>query len=632
MANLYTPYKNGTFEYPLSDGFAFPNSMVQPYHPTSGVVGAMTLTTEHKITGTRSALVKMIQNDSTADPGAQHSKVAIMSPFRSKPPGSNPIVLTVGIKYTIQVDIFIPAGEPIAEDDAILTFSGDEFGIDNAFRNNNASSIQDLGGGKYKFTTNGGAVEYDGYKISALKGNTTTIFYTWIEPASDFAYNTPALSIILTDASGGTSIIPAEQHFLLNGKMFFDNIILDETPVCNLTFNNPAFDKTDETVALNDGTVTVHATGTGTLQYKLDAGAYQLSSVFTGLAPGTYNIIVKDSTACGTITIPVTILAYNAPPPPPPPPAGILQMDEQPVNMYNFMSWFPCAGELGFTDGIECINQFWDLPRGYRLNAITHQHFAVVMQNEDFSFYINFDVACTYPSFTNLKVALITSGGVIKADCGVLKKDANADNSYNIYATINLDATIPEGVYRLLIYDFVTNNTLYISSGIEVMTENDAKSQTVRIIHRNTYDIYKYYYSRIPDYVNQIRLKMNLADEEPEATISNYRAVSSGRLRNVNIELDKWIQLEAYYFDDLAIRGMYVFQICDTININGKNYILKDIYKTTWVPKLCINKGLISFYEQEFSTANRFGIPGNLTVVGSDDPLLMGDGGGFIKL
>ena len=45
------------------------------------------------------------------------------------------------------------------------------------------------------------------------------------------------------------------------------------------------------------GTITVNATGTGTLEYKLNAGAFQTSAVFSGLAPGSYSIYVRSQSA-----------------------------------------------------------------------------------------------------------------------------------------------------------------------------------------------------------------------------------------------------------------------------------------------------------------------------------------------
>ncbi len=60
----------------------------------------------------------------------------------------------------------------------------------------------------------------------------------------------------------------------------------------------------------SDGQVTISAWGgTGTLQYSMDGGAtFQTSNVFTGLAAGTYQIVVKDANGC-IATSSVTLVA-----------------------------------------------------------------------------------------------------------------------------------------------------------------------------------------------------------------------------------------------------------------------------------------------------------------------------------
>ena len=64
------------------------------------------------------------------------------------------------------------------------------------------------------------------------------------------------------------------------------------------------------------GAVTIGATGgTSPYQYKLDAGAYQVSSTFSGLSSGSYTITIKDAnncTATQAVTITQPALAFAA--------------------------------------------------------------------------------------------------------------------------------------------------------------------------------------------------------------------------------------------------------------------------------------------------------------------------------
>jgi hypothetical protein len=63
---------------------------------------------------------------------------------------------------------------------------------------------------------------------------------------------------------------------------------------------------------VNDGQVTVTANGAGPFQYSINNGAnWQNGYVFISLAPGTYNVIIKEGGACTSAPIQVTITAGN---------------------------------------------------------------------------------------------------------------------------------------------------------------------------------------------------------------------------------------------------------------------------------------------------------------------------------
>ena len=70
---------------------------------------------------------------------------------------------------------------------------------------------------------------------------------------------------------------------------------------------------TNETcVGLQNGTISVAASGgTGTLLYSIDGGANYFANdgIFTGVLPGTYSVVVKDTNGCTTTPIAETVLA-----------------------------------------------------------------------------------------------------------------------------------------------------------------------------------------------------------------------------------------------------------------------------------------------------------------------------------
>jgi hypothetical protein len=75
---------------------------------------------------------------------------------------------------------------------------------------------------------------------------------------------------------------------------------------------------TQPTCAVPSGTIIVFASGVGTLEYKIQGTAWQLSNTFSGLAPGSYNITVRLESNPGCFSTfagnPVLINAIPVPP------------------------------------------------------------------------------------------------------------------------------------------------------------------------------------------------------------------------------------------------------------------------------------------------------------------------------
>lgn len=60
---------------------------------------------------------------------------------------------------------------------------------------------------------------------------------------------------------------------------------------------------------LNNGSITVTATGTGPFQYAINGGAWQTSNIFSNLAPGNYNMTIREAGVCVSAQIPATVTA-----------------------------------------------------------------------------------------------------------------------------------------------------------------------------------------------------------------------------------------------------------------------------------------------------------------------------------
>jgi hypothetical protein len=160
------------------------------------------------------------------------------------------------------------------------------------------------------------------------------------------------------------------------------------------------------------------------------------------------------------------------------------------------------------------------------------------------------------------------------------------------------------------------------------MITEDAPKVTARLRFRCSASMYKFLYTELPNFFQQIRLRLSAEDGESlDGNISQYRAVSTGKLRNVSFDLDKYYEIETYYFDDNGHRGIEVFQVHDIILVNDRAFLVKELYKAPQNKGANTKKGVLQLFEQEFSTINRFGDPDAIVIT---DPVLGGDNGDVI--
>ena len=89
-----------------------------------------------------------------------------------------------------------------------------------------------------------------------------------------------------------------------NCEDVLENILLEVVTTLSVT---PTVTP-DSNCSLNNGSISLSGTGgSGTLNYKLGTGAYSTTTNYSGLAPGTYSVSVKDDSGCEkTISVEVT--------------------------------------------------------------------------------------------------------------------------------------------------------------------------------------------------------------------------------------------------------------------------------------------------------------------------------------
>jgi hypothetical protein len=136
-----------------------------------------------------------------------------------------------------------------------------------------------------------------------VTNTTTSITYTQVTPSGPavagvypFTINVPAGTYSVAAVDAG-STCPQDS--------WTPNVVVGQPT----TAVSATTSKTDVCFGGTNGTITVTAAGgTGTKTYSKDGGTtYQTSNVFTGLAAGTYSIVVKDANNCTTTPASVTI-------------------------------------------------------------------------------------------------------------------------------------------------------------------------------------------------------------------------------------------------------------------------------------------------------------------------------------
>lgn len=263
------------------------------------------------------------------------------------------------------------------------------------------------------------------------------------------------------------------------------------------------------------------------------------------------------------------------------------------INRFNFLRWY----------SNQAIDATISIPR---LSARQSRVYCpVIALGEQFSFYINCDIAFSDSDFASLQLDMVGTAGTF-TNVATLSKDTIPNNGgYNIYCEGTLSAK-PTGQYQFVI----KNGSIVkcISNPFTLMQAALAEQVTVSVSYRNSRNRSKFRYFENVSFQNKIRLHLSLVDWTAEGNLEQYREVSTGTLRNEQLELDRKVKLSSYFFDDGAHEAMTELGVCDSIIINGVLYRAKGIYSPSVREGSNVSKGEIELYDVEFSNINKYGV------------------------
>jgi hypothetical protein len=256
------------------------------------------------------------------------------------------------------------------------------------------------------------------------------------------------------------------------------------------------------------------------------------------------------------------------------------------LNRYNFLRWYS-----------DCTNaDVLDYPKIYQRDK-TSYYAPVLKVGEITKFYLNFNIAVnhTFDAFLmkdNVKV------GDALCRLTQLVIGTNIFEYYGSFTTPN----VPDGTYRLGLYD---GNTLFsISNLVEVATNTP---NTCLVAFRHTRNTFGFNYSLLPDtWYQQIRIHISEIDRQVEDQHDQYRSVTSNKLRNYDIHVDRWVKFESYFFDEGAHEAAEAMVSHEYIYINDKKFTFKEAYKRATELASATSKAEFQLYEDQFSQDQRF--------------------------
>lgn len=275
-------------------------------------------------------------------------------------------------------------------------------------------------------------------------------------------------------------------------------------------------------------------------------------------------------------------------------------------NTFNFIRWRRVTGadtnDLPITtlDSISLSSEY-ELTNDYLRN--NYCYFPALLRNNDHLIHINLDERIDDADFADWRVDLYDNTGTqIDTGLGTLTKCSIEGSDYRMYFTCNIDPTVPNGIYQMVILDVNTDAVIYQSNCIEVITSNEIGEYSY-LQFRNSTDLFYIDYANITSY-NSLFLKLNMIEQNPEIELIQYKEQTTGILRNQKAQSSKTVTLETYFFDEGGHDAMLALSLHDDIKINGRQMEVKNAYQRDSDPKSSLNKGTIEMYDQKYSTVN----------------------------
>lgn len=207
-------------------------------------------------------------------------------------------------------------------------------------------------------------------------------------------------------------------------------------------------------------------------------------------------------------------------------------------------------------------------------------------------------------TFANLRISMFDGyGAEVIQDVGTLQK-VDITGGYRLY----LDGmTVSSGVvgrlYKFVVYDTTDDSILFILNCFQLVSLNDADKYAY-ISYRNSTNIFNFNYEELPDFRNRLYVDLNKVGDQGEYDLTQYAEATTGFIRNQKSQLKDSLVLESYMFDENAHEAMKGFSLHDDIEINFRQYQVKEGYEIETNKRSRRSIGTIELYDQEKNAIN----------------------------
>ncbi|WP_293916531.1 MULTISPECIES: hypothetical protein [unclassified Sphingobacterium] len=261
------------------------------------------------------------------------------------------------------------------------------------------------------------------------------------------------------------------------------------------------------------------------------------------------------------------------------------------VNSNNFLRW---NSDPSFKDHSY-------LPCPYPNEQSNLPYMPVLVPGEITSFYINVKGGINYSGGFTLNI-IRPDRTIALSDIGVLNRDNLGSGRYNLYCDMSGPA-VPPGIYYLQIKDIA--NTVTLRSNMVRVIHSGFQDKTTIVRYRNNgKNLFHINWLGMPDFYQQYRLHIFRIDQQPDYNIEQYRSSTSGKLRNLNGSMDRYVKFQSYYFDKEAHEACEAMLFHSEIWINDKLYSYKTGYASEPLLATKKSKGEFELWDENFSSLN----------------------------